>query len=266
MEGPMARKRKTYSNTKFSPEVIQAAFDVYARVAPGDRRTWASMTRRVGVTRDEQWDLDTDDEFFARYRGPIHSAEYGVEDISVGFQDLLCEGVETRVSVKSAKVSDIEAVFNIFEDRAEQSRVPRPIVRPRVFIGHGRNDQWRDLRDDLRDLHGLDAFSFETEMHAGQSITEVLEEMASAAGFALLVHTGEDETADSGLRARQNVIHETGLFQGTLGAARALVIREEQCEAFSNIGGIQELRFERGHIREVTGQVLAAIEREFPGR
>jgi predicted nucleotide-binding protein len=261
----MARKRKTYSNTKFSPEVIQAAFDAYARVVAGDRRKWASMTRQVGVTRDEQWDLDTDDEFFAKYRGPIHSAEYGVEDISVRFQDLLYV-VETRVSVASTKVSDIEAVFNIFEDRVGESVVPRPIARPRVFIGHGRNDQWRDLRDDLRDLHGLDAFSFETEIHAGQSIAEVLEEMASTAGFALLVHTGEDETADSALRARQNVIHETGLFQGTLGPRRALVVREEQCEGFSNIDGIQELRFERGHIREVTGQVLAVIEREFPGR
>jgi len=125
VEGSMAQKRKTYSNTKFSPEVIQAAFATYNRAAPGDHRNWASWTRRVGLTRDEQWHLDTDDEFFAKYRGPIYSAEYGVGDFSVGFQDYSFK-VETQVSVASPKVSDIESVFNIFEDRVEQSLVPAP--------------------------------------------------------------------------------------------------------------------------------------------
>ena len=125
VEGSMAQKRKTYSNTKFSPEVIQAAFAAYNRAAPGDHRNWASWTRRVGLTRDEQWHLDTDDEFFAKYRDPIYSAEYGVGDFSVGFQDYSFK-VETQVSVASPKVSDIESVFNIFEDRVEQSLVPAP--------------------------------------------------------------------------------------------------------------------------------------------
>lgn len=258
----MAQKTKVYRDVKFAPEVIQAAFAVYDRLMPDGRRFWQ---RHVGVTEYERWDLDTDAEFFAKYRGDIVSAGYRVDGFSLTLREY-SSWLQTDVSVASTEISQIETVFNVFEDRIEESRVPRVTVPPRVFIGHGHDDQWKDLRDDLRDHHDLDVFSFETGVHAGESIAEALDEMASTAGFALLVHTAEDETADAELRARQNVIHETGLFQGTLGRTRAIVVREQRCEGFSNIDGIQELRFERGHIREVTGDVLAAIEREFPAR
>lgn len=40
--------------------------------------------------------------------------------------------------------------------------------------------------------------------------------MLSSAGFAFLVMTGEDMHDDNELHARENVIHEIGLFQGKL--------------------------------------------------
>lgn len=60
--------------------------------------------------------------------------------------------------------------------------------------------------------------------------------------------TGEDETADGTLRTRQNVVHEAGLFQGKLGFNRAIVLLEKDVETFSNIEGIQQLRYDQGHI------------------
>jgi predicted nucleotide-binding protein len=90
--------------------------------------------------------------------------------------------------------------------------------------------------------------------------------MARNASFALLVHSAEDEQADGGLRARENVVHETGLFQGRLGFQRAIILREEGCEDFSNIAGIQEIRFHTRNIKETFGEVVATIRREFPDR
>lgn len=59
--------------------------------------------------------------------------------------------------------------------------------------------------------------------------------------------TGEDEV-DGKLRARENVVHEVGLFQGRLGFGRAIVLLEEGCEEFSNIQGLGQIRFPKGNI------------------
>ena len=75
--------------------------------------------------------------------------------------------------------------------------------------------------------------------------------------------TGEDETSEGGLRARQNVIHEAGLFQGHLGFNRAIVLLEEGTEEFSNIQGIEQIRFGKKNIKETFGEVLATLRREF---
>jgi predicted nucleotide-binding protein len=87
--------------------------------------------------------------------------------------------------------------------------------------------------------------------------------MAKQASFAILVHTSEDEQAGGGQRARQNVVHETGLFQGLLGIRRAIVLRQRGCEDFSNIAGVQELHY-TNEIREAFGEVVAVLRREFP--
>jgi predicted nucleotide-binding protein len=79
-----------------------------------------------------------------------------------------------------------------------------------------------------------------------------------------LVMSKEDETADGEWRARQNVVHEAGLFQGRYGFGRAIAIVEDGCTVFSNIAGIQQLRY-RHDIREVFGEAVATIRREFPG-
>jgi predicted nucleotide-binding protein len=64
-------------------------------------------------------------------------------------------------------------------------------------------------------------------------------------------------------RARQNVVHETGLFQGRLGFSRAIVLVEEETELFSNLAGIRQIRFSKGKIKETFGDVLAVLRREF---
>jgi len=89
--------------------------------------------------------------------------------------------------------------------------------------------------------------------------------MAENSSFALLVLTGDDFSNTENPRARQNVVHETGLFQGKLGFPRAIVLLEDGVEEFSNINGIQQIRFSKGRIRECFGDVLATIRREFGG-
>jgi predicted nucleotide-binding protein len=87
--------------------------------------------------------------------------------------------------------------------------------------------------------------------------------MLSKTSIAFLVLTGEDRDADGEWHARENVIHETGLFQGRLGFSRAIVLLEKGTVEFSNIHGIDQVRFSKDNIKEVFGDVLAVIRREF---
>ncbi|MDZ7732830.1 MAG: nucleotide-binding protein [Acidimicrobiia bacterium] len=130
-----------------------------------------------------------------------------------------------------------------------------------IFIGHGRDTQWRELRDHLQDQHGYDVLAYETAPRAGWLVGDVLEEMLSRASFAVLVMTAEDETAD-GAQARQNVVHEVGLCQGRLGLTRAIPLKENGVNVFSNLAGVNWITFDRGNIQAAFGEVLGALKRE----
>lgn len=94
----------------------------------------------------------------------------------------------------------------------------------------------------------------------------MLNGMMAGTSMAVLVHTAEDEQPDGEGRARENVVHETGLFQGKLGFERVIVLREQGCAPFSNLAGLVEIRFDHGHIRSTQGEIVSTIDREFPNR
>ena len=98
---------------------------------------------------------------------------------------------------------------------------------------------------------------------AGLTIRDVLDDMLTNSSFALLVLGAEDTDAQGRYHARENVIHELGLFQARLGWRRAIIVLEEGVEEFSNIHGINQIRFSQGNIRETFGDVVATIDREF---
>lgn len=132
-----------------------------------------------------------------------------------------------------------------------------------VFIGHSRDTQWRDLKDHLQDYHGIRVVAYEIGPRAGLSVKDVLQKMLRESSFALLVLTGEDIHTDGEAHARENVVHELGLFQGYLGFTKAIAMLEQDVKEFSNIFGINQIRFPKGRIRETFGDVVATIRREF---
>jgi predicted nucleotide-binding protein len=155
----------------------------------------------------------------------------------------------------------------VFEKNLDKSALPDSTLitttSPKIFIGHGRDPQWRDLKDHLHEKHGLHVVAYEIGPRAGLSVKEVLEQMLEDSSFAVLVLTSEDLHTDGEWHARDNVIHEVGLFQGSLGFEKAIILLEDGVKEFSNILGINQVRFAKGSIRETFGEVLAVIRREF---
>ncbi len=132
----------------------------------------------------------------------------------------------------------------------------------RVFIGHGRSPLWRELKEFLADRLNLEWDEYNREPIAGINTTERLNEMADSAAFALLIMTSEDEHADGSLHARENVIHEIGLFQGKLGFGRAIILLEDGCKEFTNVAGLGQIRFPKGAISACFEEIRRVLERE----
>lgn len=146
--------------------------------------------------------------------------------------------------------------------RIDRSSRKAALMGTNVFIGHGRSAVWRDLKDFVQDRLKLPWDEFNRVPVAGIANLTRLNEMLEAAAMAFLVLTAEDELADGTTVARQNVVHEAGLFQGRLGFTKAIILLEEGCAEFSNIHGIGQIRFPKGNISAAFEEVRRVLERE----
>lgn len=138
----------------------------------------------------------------------------------------------------------------------------QPVQGKRVFIGHGHSTAWLRLKDFLVDRLKLHFEEFNRAPVAGYSTQERLSEMLDNCGFAFIVLTAEDERADGTVHARENVIHEAGLFQGRLGFKRAIILLEHGCTQFSNIHGLTYIPFPPGDIIAKSEDIRRVLERE----
>jgi len=173
-----------------------------------------------------------------------------------GFQDLrtkLAAAVKEGMRQKGSR-SPIHRLFPELQ--------PTISTEPCVFIGHGRNALWARVQIYLERELGVATVGYESESRVGSSIITVLEDMLTRASFAVLVLTAEDETKSGSMRARQNVVHEAGLFQGRLGFTRAIVLKQEGTENFSNIAGLQYVSFTEGHIEQTFYELRRVLDRE----
>lgn len=148
-------------------------------------------------------------------------------------------------------------------DRVVEARATKGIrLGGKVFIGHGRSPVWRELKDFIQDELGLQCDEFNRVEVAGTTTVDRMKQMLDEAAFAFLILTAEDERLDGRLTARENVIHEAGLFQGRLGFERAIIMLESDCNEFSNIHGLSQLRFDSGKIDGLFDRVRRTLKRE----
>ncbi len=154
-------------------------------------------------------------------------------------------------------ITDPEKYFKLLRElhSADGIKLPQKRTSQRVFIGHGHEQCWREVRDFLRDRLGLVCEEFNRVSAVGQYPQQRLREMLDVSAFALLVMTAEDEG-----RARSNVIHEIGYAQGCLGPGQVAILLEDGCETFSNIDGLTTIPFAKGNILAKSEDLRKALE------
>jgi hypothetical protein len=232
---------------------------------------WSAEVKALQASIDETvvWVFGHDSVDYMRYRsaatldnGPLIR---GRPAPPPAVQKYLAEGKQNALLLLQQAVRGLREQLDEQEPLVSavgEPEVPAKAYPKTVFIGHGRSMVWHQLKDFLSDRLHLACDEFNAEAVAGISTTERLQTMLDDAGFAFLVMTAEDAHADSSTHARENVIHEAGLFQGRLGFKRAIILLEGGCSQFSNIHGLTYIGFPKGNLEPVFEKIRHVLERE----
>lgn len=133
--------------------------------------------------------------------------------------------------------------------------------RAKVFISHGHNELLKlKLKDFIENRLNIRTIVLADQPNQGLTIVEKLEKAAKQCSFALILLTKDDEQKNDAVRARQNVIHELGFFQGKYGRKNVVLLAERGVELFSNISGIVRMDFEPVHFESVFDPLRLEIE------
>ena len=189
--------------------------------------------------------------FFYRVNMIIHWARDHKEDIVNWIHDL--DSIYEQLELYEELPNNTQQAVNNSPINNENKK---------YFIGHGGSLEWLKLKDFLEKTLKLPHEEFNRISQAGKITSIRLKEMLESCCMAFLIMTGEDEHTDGTLHARENVIHEIGLFQAQLSYERAIILLEEGCKIFSNIQGITYIPFPKGDIRAAFEDIRKVLERE----
>lgn len=134
----------------------------------------------------------------------------------------------------------------------------------RVFITHGHAQDWLHVQAFIeKDCH-LETLELAQQANLGRTILEKLRTEADKCDSAVIVMTGDDADDTGQPRARQNVIHEIGYFQGRFGFERVVLLYEEGVTIPSNIHGVVYLPFPKGPIKTCFSDLARELREMYP--
>jgi predicted nucleotide-binding protein len=168
---------------------------------------------------------------------------------------------EGRGYIHGAAIDDIIRDLDyVFEVRAgshvHEAHSPAPLRR--IFISHGRSPAWREVQVYLEKDLALGTLELAQEPSRGRTILQKLVEESDRCSYAVIVMTGDDAVDDGPARARENVIHEIGFFQGSYGLSRVALLYEEGTNIPSNIHGLVYIPFPK----DLVSASFATLQRE----
>ena len=219
--------------------------------AQADFQSWSDFNKKL-LSKLFNNSLITDDYFSI---SDVESYEYST-------LDSLKQEINWWQKRVVSRINCLQGICEQLELYDEPSYIPQSTIGDKIFIGHGHSLIWRELKDFISERLELSCDEFNRVSTAGIGTKERLKGMLDQACMAFLVLTAEDEQTDGTLHARENVIHEAGLFQGRLGFEKAIILLEEGCEEFSNIHGLGQIRFPKGNIKAAFEEIREVLERE----
>lgn len=156
--------------------------------------------------------------------------------------------------------NDINYIFEVWASSGgfnSQSIKPLPKC---VFISHGRSKDWLSIQQYLEKDVNLSTLELAQEPSQGKAVIQKLDDSSNKCSYAVIIMSGDDEMMDGTFRARENVIHEIGFFQGKYGLNGVCILHEEGTNIPSNVSGIVYVPYPKGTIEASFGTLRREIE------
>ena len=155
--------------------------------------------------------------------------------------------------------NEIDMMLAVWSQRNSIGSVLSPRPR-RVFLSHGRNEQWRRVQEYIEKTIELPTLELAQEANKGRTIFQKLIDESDNCAYAVIIMTGDDSTVDEQIRARENVVHEIGYFQGKYGSSKVCLLHEEGVNIPTNIQGIAYIPFPKEGIEAALGGLTRELK------
>ena len=150
-------------------------------------------------------------------------------------------------------ILELRSNFRVGERKEEDERPNR------IFISHGRSKEWYKVQVYLEKDLKLTTLELAQEANLGRTVLQKLNDESGRCGYAVIVMTGDD-IFDDIVRARENVMHEIGYFQGKYGLQNVTLLHEEGVSIPSNIHGLVYIPFPKDTVEATFGALTRELK------
>lgn len=157
-------------------------------------------------------------------------------------------------------INNLDYVLEVYSNMRIGEKNEKVKKANRIFISHGRSEEWRKLQAYLEKDLEHNTLELAQEANLGRTVLQKLSEEAQKCSIAVIVMTGDDTTENGEIRARENVMHEIGFFQGFYGLNNVVLLHESGVNIPSNIHGLVYIPFAKDTIDTTFGALLRELK------
>src|ERR1035437_5115590 len=168
---------KTFKWVKFPSSALTEALEAIRKVMPP--KSVEELIYNSVTNGDEAWSVDTIDEFIYEYARACSDASFWFEitqvdpkiKVKIRVQSWIPRRSSVAITAPNREI--IARVMGVFDRAYENNRISDEEIskyisgKMKIFIGHGGNATWKELKDHLHEQHGYDVVAYETGARGG---------------------------------------------------------------------------------------------------
>lgn len=203
-----------------------------------------------------------------RYEAIIKEIKETLSDLYSDIPDLpLPKSIGNAGAVNLYEKKSVDPLFTnldyILELRANMrigEKIESEDKRNRIFISHGKSKEWYKVQAFLEKDLEHSTLELAQEANLGRTVLQKLSEEGQKCTVAVIVMTGDDIINSEETRARENVMHEIGFFQGLYGLNNIILLHEEGVTIPSNIHGLVYISFPKDTVEATFGALVRELK------